>query len=409
MILCERRQVYAQPRTPGASPQCRVTPERHDTLRIGSDPIYVEPIVAESDGRGRVLILGRHNYRFSREASGSWVMRSGEPIFGVVVGLNCQVEIVPPPVQGKRLAGMSALPDSGGWSVVFSELMETDRPGHKDIAVALWYAAYDGKRWTNLERLPAPATPLEGTHTSNLARTPEGLVWIVPTGGNSPGLLVLKRQDGAWRSEQVSTIAAKAEPLVSRSGELLLAAIQPDTTLQSDGASLLLRSAQGRWGVTEVLRRSQENSVQRLESRNLGDVNVLTWLARSPRGLQTIQALITHQDRRQLLTVDSAPASMSPLVPVHLPNLGPIWTTERRSTAGPSEIVFHSAHPSEVIRRLGAIRNPFIGAFRPLTRNDKILLTGPITSGNEYVASVLIEVSARCDAARRQGHCRACR
>jgi hypothetical protein len=377
--------------------QCTITPERYDTLRIGADPVYVEPDAVESDDEGRLLIMGSNTYRFSR-ASGEWAMVD-ERIFGLVFDRDRRVHIVPSPVDAKRFAGMRALPNGRGWSVVFAELADIQPPG-RDAAVALWYGEFDGSRWTVVERLPASDTLLSASISSSLSRTATGLVWMAPTRSPRHGVLVLKREGGVWRGEHVTTIAAKVEPLVSPSGDLMLAAIQSDSTLTSDGSSLLLRAERRGWGVVEVLRRSQDEPVSRLESRNWGRVSVLSW-GTDLGPSYAVRALVNDGTTRLMVTIDSAASRNTPLAPIDLPQPGPIWVTQHQPSSGSAELQFAWLDRSGGVIRQRAFPSPFVGEFRAAARNGNSLLTGAVLKPDEYVASLVIEYSVRCALARR--------
>lgn len=388
-------------RAPGgavpSSSQCRITPERYDTLRVGSDPVYVEPDAVEVDGDGRMLIMGPNTYRFSR-ASGDWEMVE-EQIFALVVDRDRRVQIVPPPISAKRFSGMRALPNGRGWSVVFAEMTYPDPPG-LDAAVALWHAEFDGSRWTAVERLPTPDSIAGAALASSLARTAKGLVWMVPIETAGAGLLVLKRESGVWHGETVPTLAATAEPLVLPSGDLMLAAIQGDTTLMSDGNSLLLRAERTGWGVVAVLRRSQEEPVLQLASRNWGRVSILSWKTKlAPQSNMAIRAFVTNGGQQRIVTVDSATGPTSSLTPVEHPQMGPTWVTAHQLASGGTQIFFSSLDSSGTIVRRGAFPNPFIAGFAAATRGGTFVVTGPVPSSKEeYVASLIIEYSVQCEA-----------
>jgi hypothetical protein len=391
---CARAQAPAV--AVSSSSECTITPERYDTLRVGSDPVYVEPDAVEVDDDGRMLIMGPNTYRFSR-ASGDWKMVE-EQIFAVVVDRDRRVQIVSPPIDAKRFSGMRALPNGRGWSVVFAEMTYPDPPG-VDEAVALWHGEFDGSRWTVVERLPTPDTIASPALSSSLARTATGLVWMVPTWGPRYGLLVLKRESGVWHGKNVPTMTATAEPLVVGSGDLMLAAIQGDTTLMSDGNSLLLRAERTGWGVVEVLRRSQEEPVHQLASRNWGRVSILSWVTELAPQANAVRALVTDGIQRQIVTVDSSVGSTSSLAPVELPHTGPMWVTEHQSASGGTEVRFSSLDPSGLVVRRGAFPNPFVAGFAAATRDRTVLVTGPIARKEEYIASLVIEYSVRCNAA----------
>lgn len=380
---------------------CRADPVRYDTLRVGADPVYVEPQSAEQDGTGRLATMGRLNYRFMR-SSGRWEHRTDSAFIGVVTAPGRAAELIPMPVPGSEADEVSALPLRRGWAVVFSEHTPRTGPTARDSARSLWYGEFDGSRWTMLERIPVPpGADLLAPSASSLARSRRGMAWVVTTRGARPGLVVMERTDGAWHSELVRTHTPRADAVLSRDGDLAIAAIQPDSTMLHDSNSLLLRERPRHWGFASVIRPGAIEPVIRTASTTRFPHSALTWETPSALGSGIrIRARVSSVGAEpHIVTIDTLAGPMTPMEPIHLPGAGWIWATRQDGLTGP-EIYLWVLNQNHEIAPLGSLPSPFVGNFRLARWGSGMALLGPIAPDRAFVATLTIELSVRCEAAR---------
>jgi len=210
--------------TPGSEDRCTVRIIDADTLKIDDDPFYVDPLVAESDSGGRILLLGRviHRYNLDPARPRKVPTRS---LLGTVVLPNGRAAVVDAPVAGPRFDGIRAVALPGGrWGIVFAEVRSPlDVPF--DTASALWYGEYDGQRWSGVERLPMPDPAIDLQMASSLVLSEGGMTWVVKTSTQRPSIAILRRTGGRWTSEKVFTPATYVQPTLSRGGRVDLAVV----------------------------------------------------------------------------------------------------------------------------------------------------------------------------------------
>lgn len=383
--------------------RCTVRVTDVDTLKVGNDPIYVEPKVAESDSGGRILLLGRviHRFAVGRERVPNPV--STRSILGAVVLPTRQTALVNAPVAGLPLDGIRAVALRGGrWGIVFAQMRPTAQDAPSDTAVALWYGEYDGHRWSGVERLPMPAPVISPDMASNLMASEGGMTWVVKTSAGRPSIAILRRANGRWTSEAVFTAAAYVQPILSRGGSVHFAVVQGDTTLQTDGNSLILRSAPS-WSVRRVLQAGAQEPVYSLDRQRMQGMEILSWATPRSRREWTVRARIGFADdiHGTTLTLDtSAIIQSNRPAPILVDAAGPVWVLPHRTASGSSELRFTSVDSALTPRTLGTIENPFLMPPIAVPVHGGAILSGPISPGRRFVTSLLVRVAVRCENAR---------
>jgi len=383
--------------------RCAVHVTGADTLKFGNDHLYVEPLVAESDSGGRILLLGRviHRFAVGRERVPNPV--STRSVLGAVVLPTRRTALVNAPVAGPRFDGIRAVALRGGrWGIVFAQMRRTAQDAPFDTAAALWYGEYDGHRWSGVERLPMPDPVISPDMAHNLVASEGGMTWVVKTSTKRPSMAVLRRTDGRWTSEAVITPAAYVQPTLSRDGSVHLAVVQGDTTLPTDGNSLILRAAPS-WSVVRVLQAGAREPVYSLDRQRMEGMEILSWATPRSRREWTVRARIGFADdiHGTTLSLDtSAIIQSNRPAPILVDGAGPVWVLPHRTASGSSELRFTSVDLALTPRTLGTIENPFLMPPIAVPVHGAAILSGPISPGGRYVTSLLIRVAVQCEKAR---------
>jgi len=386
---------------PTSRSQCRLDTIAIDTARIGGDPVYVEPLVVEADSRGRVLLLGRINYRYRRNPAGTYEELVGSEPFGIMTQENGETRLVSSPIGRKQVEGIRAVDlGNGRWGILFGETTARSRKENTDTIVAIWYGEYDGTRWSLLERLPQPAADLRLAVSSSLSLVRGELVWAVSRRGSAPALLLFRRANGQWTSEEaIKDMVSQAEPLLSSAGVLNLAVVEPDPSLARDANSLLLRTPPG-WRIARVLQRGGEGRVFKLHRRQTPGPDVLAWATPARGDGSDIRARIGYASDPHAFTVtvaSSVSGYSGNVAPAWVHGIGAVWTVQHDAPDGTSTIRLISVGENGLVSTIGSIPSPYFAHFRPTGYGHRLLLSGPVAGEEAYVASLLVRLEARCN------------
>lgn len=389
------------PSAPGLDNRCTVRVVDADTLKIGDDPFYVDPLVAESDSGGRILLLGRVIHRYDLDPARPSKV-STRSLLGAVVLPNSRAAVVGAPVAGPRFDGIRAVALPGGrWGIVFAAARSPlDVPF--DTASALWYGEYDGHRWSGVERLPMPDPVIDLHMASNLTLSEGGMTWVVKAATQRPSIAILRRTGGRWTSETVFTPATYVQPTLSRGGRVDLAVVQGDTTLQTDWNSLILRAAPS-WSVVRVLQAGAQEPVYSLDRQRIDGMEVLSWATPRNREEWTVRTRIGFADdvHGTTITLDtSAIIRLNRPAPIMVDGAGPTWILPHSHQSGSRELGFVAVGSAGKPRTLGTTENPFLIPPIAVRVPGGAILSGPIAPGRRYVASLLVRVAARCENVR---------
>lgn len=383
----------AEPERAGGSALCRPLALQYDTIRIGEDPVYVEPQTM-SLGEGRLLITGRFRYRLTPAGTH---YRPVDPPFGIVLGPQGSVATLPSPLEGRTFDALRAVPVPGGWAVVFAEIQ--DRGGARDSALALWYGEIQGLEWRRLEQIPAGSGGFRFAGASRVLPTPEGLVWVVPVSDPEYGLLVLRLLHGRWTIERVPTSAPRAEPVLMPGGTLALLLMQADSTFMTDDSSILLRRREAGWAVTQVLNSGQTEPARDIAYSSTGTGGVLSWWGRPGAGELRLRARTLGEGAAgPPLTVDTGVTGLQPLSPISMENGDVVWGTTRRDSTA-SAVRLHLMR-QDSIHLLTEFRDPFVGGFGMVARGDTVVLVGAVAVDRRYFANLVVRIPVQCGSAR---------
>lgn len=370
------------------SSACRVAEIRRDTLRIGSDPTYVEPqAVVQGDG-GQILIAGRLNYRYRLAGSH---YRLVDPPFGVILGSDGSVTPLTQPLSGRIADGIRAARVPGGWGVAFAEMPGSD----VDSAVALWYGEVRDGRWETLERITAAPQGYRVRAASALVGTRSGVGWAVPVPHEPYGVWVLRRIGGQWQVERVPSTASRAEPILADGRLESLVVLQADPSLPYDDSSVLLLRREAGWRPTQVLSAGRREPAGNIHFQEVGKGGVLTWRgARGPGGAVMRALIFDEFGIARPVTIDRGAQPTDPLGPAVLGTGELVWGTLRVDSGG-SAIQLHITS-GDSTRVLHASRSPFIRGYALVAVADSLVLIGAVTEGKRFAAALRLTLRVQC-------------
>lgn len=394
--------------------ECRLHEVSRQRLTApGGRPLYVEADAFVADGRGNVLLAGTPNYLWKVSPQGEIIGLTADSVFGAVIARDGTARLVPAPMDPKRIRGIrAAARPSGGWDVVFADVPADSSTSTR--AERLWYAAYDGSRWSALEALPVPrGAMLEMSFTSSLVRSGDTLAWaLTPAIGPSRrDVSFFQRVGGRWTHEAVPTTnAADVDLAHSDSLGFILAVVQPDLRLQeADGNSLLLWTRQPDWRIARRLVHGRGEGRVHDPSlvRGLGGL-IATWWSPVGQGTETRHELRARYVDAQApvqpaIVLDSDVPLGSETAPVVLQGRVPLWMSTHRLSADPrrdsSEIRFVTVAGGEALE-VARLPNPYrmrsaVAAAAP----GEVLVSGMEYVENRFAFSLLFRMRVGCERA----------
>lgn len=382
----------------GAADSCHLEELSRSELRLGSAPLYVQPLVFEASPLGEVLLLGK----FTAGAGSS-------DLIGVVV-VGDSVRPVRAAVPRDRMAAPTATwNDAGYWDVTLLETFEAEGPSPVDSSV-LWHGRLAGGEWLALDRVDLPfdaeIRPLRGTSGVTFGDTLAwaGAVEVAPSPGH---ILVLRLMGGRWTGSLAPTVNGGDPHLAySPAHGLLLAAVHPDPRLSYDGSSLFLWTRRGSsWSIAAKLADGSAHAASRPAIATLatGDISV-AWLSDPPEGrpgrvAMVVPSISGPRSRTESVTlIERVPFSASP-VPVSLPSTGSAWvvghlgTDLDREDGWAAAVVAADGDRTTV---LGLLEGPFLTRVNALQfANGEVLVTGGVRRPG-YVTNLMIRLRIRC-------------
>jgi len=374
--------------------------------------LYVEPAAFVPNHRGDVMLAGTMNMLIDLSSEGRVKGASGDSVFGALIRRDGRAHIIPSPVpDGRLLTGIRAVArKDGGWSAVFAESKPHPREEvAPDTAVRLWHGIYDGKRWSLLEQLPLPT---EGALRPRLAATPvlrgDTLAWAmtlrVPNLANR--IALFERRGGRWTYEIIPTFHAQVQLAYSDTLGLMMAVVQPDTMVRSDGNSLILWARKPAWRrVRRVVHGDAEGQVYTPSLTLSPTGGVLSWHAQvddgPPRAGREARVMIGALEERNtpVVTLDSAAVSTQyPFAPVLLPGGGRLWVVEHALPDMRSTEIRFVRDSAQTGVLMGRIPNPYLSQFYGATAVGprEVLVTGLQYFANRYIVSLLLRVRVEC-------------
>lgn len=403
---------------------CVVREVSRERLSVGRSLVYVEPVAFVASGE-EILLAGTPNYAVYRDAGGALTGAARDSIFGVILERDGGARAVPapPPVAGKRFAGVRAVArPGGGWEVVFAEMPPGVEFPDTGRVARLWYGMYDGRGSVGLDTLALPAAG----EVSLALRIPDPSAFIrwgdtlalamLVTPANHLSIPVLfERRSGRWSVEVVPPIGrATGVSYValahSDSAGLLLAAVHPDPALRHDQNSLFLYARRPAW---HVLRRVVYGLSAAVHDPILALApggGTLTWLAHvqdTSGGRMEARMMVGRLEAgdEPAMMLDSTAMTVAPVVTRPGERL---WVSYH---VAPSNV--HAGADVEIrflreagssVAVIGRIPNPFTGGANAiaLTPSD-ILLSGPFLDRSFHptlptLVTLLLRARVECGA-----------
>jgi hypothetical protein len=265
--------------------------------------------------------------------------------------------------------------DDHRWGALFSEA-DPEAFSQLSVAVALWYAEYDGERWSEVEQLPIPEDRgLFVGSSSPLASLDGGIGWVVVT-GNGGSVLHYERRDGAWRFEVVEDHGMEAAALASGPSGAWLALSGVDPALPVWTKSVRLYRWDGRWQfdrrVATVERYTQ---IRDISVAVLPGGVTLTWREVSEQGSRAMARVGLGTDAPgTLVSVDPKAEQAKPVATT----AGvPAWVVHHTNDVpGSAELRFVRFNEGRA-DLIWTIPYPYTGYYAALaTGPDEVLVTG---------------------------------
>ena len=383
---------------------------RHRLTVEGGRPLYVEADAFVADGRGDVLLAGTPSYLWKVSPAGEINGLTPDSIFGAVIARDGSSRVVPAPIDPRLIHGIRAAgrPD-GGWDVVFAEVPLSDRSARVDSVVRLWHGVFDGGHWTAFEEIPRPGdVPLDPQFTSALVRREGSLAWalVPPTSYDPKDVVLVQQVDGRWTHETVPTgFAVDVDLSYSDSLGLLLAVVQPDTSLRSDGNSLLLWARQPGWRIVRrVVHGYGEGRVNFPSLVRTPHGLLASWsTASEPRWHLLAKAVVLDEEQNaSATTLDSDISLWSEAPPLILSGGLPLWVThhgtDSEGTAA-NDVRYVSLAGGEVLE-LGRTPSPYLMRLAAVEPGPgEVVVTGMEYQENRFAFSLLLRMRLQCDGA----------
>lgn len=385
---------------------------RHRLTVEGGRPLYVEADAFVADGRGDVLLAGTPSYLWKVSPEGEINGLTSDSIFGAVIARDGSSRVVPAPIDPRLIHGVRAAgrPD-GGWDVVFAEIPPSDRNARVDSVVRLWHGVFDGRQWAGIEEIPRPGdVPLDPQFTSALVRREGSLAWalVPPTSYRPRDVVLVQRVDGRWIHETVPTgFAVDVDLSYSDSLGLLLAVVQPDTSLRSDGNSLLLWARQPDWRIVRrVVHGYGEGRVNFPSLVRTPQGLLASWLTASAAEplwqLLARPVVLAGEQNEPAVSLDSDVSPWSEVPPLILSGGMPLWVTHHgtdNETTAANEVRYLSMAGGDALE-LGRAPSPYLMRLAVVeARPEEVVVTGMEYQENRFAFSLLLRMRLRCDGA----------
>jgi hypothetical protein len=260
------------------------------------------------------------------------------------------------------------------WGALFSE-HGADASWLDDLR-HLWYAEYDGERWSPVESLPLPPNEDLNVSASSALVLDEGVLrWaLVATGGNA---FVYERQDGAWRFEMVGEGRLETAALAAGPSGLWLALSGFDPGVSGPRKSVRLFHREVGWRlVSRNPTAEQYTELPGLSVAVLPGGVALTWIEATPGGelVALARHRITADDPGTLLVLDRGAERANPL---SMPDGVPAWTVLHANTLTSTQELRFVRAEGDKASVLRVIPYPYTGWYAAMaTGPNEVLVTG---------------------------------
>lgn len=389
--------------------QCSVHEVSRQRLVVeGNRQLYVQPVALVANSRGDVLLAGERNYLFGRNRANEWVREPDDSVFGAVLSATGQAHVVRSPVPMSLLGNPRAVARSDErWAVIFSEIKPYQGTTRPDTVVRLWYGVLEGTQWISLERLPLPSTGiLHPSEASSLVQYGDTLAWAIgaaaPDGQRT--VIVYEMRDGRWSYDSVPVLVGSYPDLsYSPTLGLVLAIVQPDLTLPSDGNSLFLWAQRPRWRKIRKVVSSDRETVHQPHLQLSPGGGTLSWQAdvqAADARWREAHAMVGHPEDgdEPVIELDSAVMPSTAVRPITLPDGQRLWLTDHVLPGGGEREIRFVRYSGPAAALIGQISNPFRTSFTTAATSpaDVLIAGGWIDQRQGFGVSLLLRVRVRC-------------
>jgi hypothetical protein len=374
----------------------------------GNRPLYVEADAFVANWRGDVLLGGTPNYLWQVSPQGEITGLTEDSIFGAVIARDGTARVVPAPIPARQIHGIRvASRDDDGWDVVFAEVAAFTGDRQPDEALRQWHGVYDGERWNSLEQIPVPdSVPLSTLFSSSLVRRGDSLAWALATTIHSArkDIVLVQRREGQWSYEFVPTgSGADVDLSYSDSLGLLLAVVQADRTLMSDGNSLLLWAQRPEWRIVRRLvhgygeGRVYEPALIRFPPGLL--TSWTTPVGVSPQARNELRAMVglLEEQTAPAVVLDPDVSIWSQAPPLSPAPAMPVWVAHHSlPNRDSSEIRFLTVSGDSAVE-LGRLANPYhlrVSSVAPAL--SEVLVSGMEYAEDRFAFSLLLRTRVEC-------------
>lgn len=373
--------------------------ERWPAVLENGSHVYVEPIDLTVIGE-RALLAGTPTYVTPPGQTGRDAVFEKNTIAGLMLTADRGAVPVPWPVPDRhfRVMRAAALADST-WVFFFDESAAQATIPDTLPLVDLWFGRWDGARWREIERIPAPPRPgVKTVAPSSVVPFGDGFAWALPydNGLGDRGAQILLREGTGWRWE-VALARHGTYVELWPDGSALAAALTTSDGKRNMGTNPLFRFARDTaWTMGPMLSPGGDEPVYWPRALRSGDRIALTWRSFIAPDWHTQAILDVDAKPVVITTIDP---SMSYLDTLIGPDGRVIWATEHVAPDDGRTLRF-ARHAVYRVEPLGELPSPFRGRSASERFRDGLLVAGPrFSEAADQVAliTLVLRLSIDCE------------
>jgi len=407
----------AQNQRPKAREQeCRVSARAPRPVRLpDGSRILVDASSMAVQGNS-VLIPGSPTYVFNRPRN-----TTDATVIGIVRNGHGTISTVPSPISNDSVRDPQAIAaKGGGWHVLFA----TGKPGTKGNLFAyetadIWYAHYDGRRWTGTQRVArARSATVSPRFASSPIETDQGLAFayiydrsseLRSNAAGNQGLVMLVRRPSGWAADTLRTWEAPESVHLTVFDGRVRAFIAQSyfTGGRPHGPALFTADYNDGWGTPRLVDDPAPEYVPEV-MKTAGGENArgVSWLKAAPGPEKRRLVWEAHDDegtiQRSEVITQMDPGDIPAIVA--LADRTMVWLA--RDADSRERLRVYLA-PDTRVRDAGTVAVPlmnFVTSAVPLKDGRVLIFTGgpdPTPGAEPPFASYLTEIAVGCTVDRR--------
>lgn len=397
----------------GAEPRGRATPlDDSEVCTVTREPLvladgteaYIEP-QSLLEVSGRLLVAGLPSYTWEVGTAPNAIRLTHDAHAAAWLDADAPEMVPAPPTDSSVAFGTVravALGD-GRWGALFSDEDPDSLADHRETVLRVWYAEFDGERWTALEPVPRPTRgALYVNASSRLVRVGERLQWAAvhqPVTGPST-LLFYQRERGLWSVEPMpgDGVDNDVELAFDERQGLLLAVFGVDTDLVQQKSLRLYRRGGG-WNLVQRIAVPPPGAeVSSTIAADASGVSV-GWTEVSGGASRAYARVdVTREEAGRRLTLDDNAAQLEAVAGLAG---GHVWIVDHANDlTGTRELRLLRTDSPEGLEPLASFPNPYTGYFAALAIGAReLVVVGPEFNpdpARPVVRSLLLRLSTRC-------------